>query len=190
MNISLSEICEIRGGYQTREGIKWEPGGSFALIQAKDFDANHQLDWDGLMRFSPEDAVQQNQLQAGDILFLARGRENYAYCIDRVADYVFASNTFHVLRVSQSQILPRYLTWWINQKPAQSYLSTVRGVSSIAFISITSLGQLEVNVPTPETQAKIVALDELRHHEEALTQRLLDKKSALIEAVCLKSLQE
>jgi restriction endonuclease S subunit len=91
--------------------------------------------------------------------------------------------------VQDSAILPAYLGWWLNQPPAQSYIMMQRTGSTIPFVSVASLAQLEVRIPTLEIQKKILHLEALRQKETYLNSLLLEKKYALIREVSLKAIE-
>jgi restriction endonuclease S subunit len=186
----LSDLVEIQVGYQSRESIQEDPKGSHQLIQARDFDKNHQIQWGCLSRFNPNSLSIRYQVNHGDTLFLAKGQEHFAYFIDRDLEPTLAANTFYILRNHNEQILPAYLAWWLNQKPAQTYFLRQRGGSSIPFVPVSTLSKLEISLPTLELQTKILSLDRLRKKEEELTGSLLLIKTSLYEVVCLKAVQK
>jgi restriction endonuclease S subunit len=62
--------------------------------------------------------------------------------------------------------------------------------STIPFVSVATLAQLEVRIPTLETQKKILHLEALRQKETHLNNLLFRKKSALIREVSLKAIEQ
>src|SRR5450759_450357 len=131
MKDPLAKISEIKVGYQSREGIQTEPDGSHWIIQARDFNKQHQVQWTGLSRFNPSGGTSRYELNRADVLFLARGQENFACHIDRDLNTTLAANTFYILRANQEVVLPSFLSWWLNQTPAQEYIRLHRSGSSI-----------------------------------------------------------
>lgn len=190
MKQPLVNIAEIKAGFQTREGIVADSSGSHFLIQARDFDKQRQIQWSGLIRFNPRGDVGRYELKRDDVLFLARGQENFAYCVERDLDATLATNTFYILRANRKIILPSYLTWWLNQTPAQDDIKLQRSGSAIQFISVAALACLEISVPNFDIQCKILGVEELRKQEIELTNALLKKKSTLIQALCLNAIRE
>lgn len=190
MKASLSDISEIQVGYQSREGIRAHPDGSHFLLQARDFNNLHQIDWSNLSRFTPVGSTTKSEIQQGDVLFLARGQDNFAYSVARSVDHVLAANSFYILRPDKATILPDYLSWWLNQTPAQKYIRLNRSGSSLPFLSVSALSCLEVPIPNIEIQRKIGELELLRKKEADLLDLYLTKKSALIKTVCLNAIIE
>jgi hypothetical protein len=190
MKAPLGDISEIQVGYQSREGIRLDPKGSHWLIQARDIDKQHQVQWSNLTRFTPSGSTSTYELIQGDVLFLAKGQENFSCLIEHEMKDTLAANTFYILRANQEIVFASYLAWWFNQTPAQGFIKLHRSGSSLPFISISVLSKLEVSIPTFEIQKKIIELEKLRKREAYLTASLLEKKSALVEAVCLNIITE
>jgi hypothetical protein len=190
MKASLSDISEIQVGYQSREGIRANPDGSNFLLQARDFNNFHQVDWSNLSRFTPAGSTTKSEIQPGDVLFLAKGQDNFACPVNRVTNHVLAANSFYILRPNKATILPDYLAWWLNQTPAQEYIKLNRSGSTPPFLSVSALSHLEIPVPDFEMQRKIGELELLRKKETDLLALYLSKKSALIQAVCLNAIIE
>ena len=190
MKASLGDISEIQVGYQSREGIRVHPDGSHFLLQARDFNNFHQIDWSTLARFTPTGSTTKSEIRQGDVLFLAKGQDNFACPVSRVTYHVLAANSFYILRPNKATILPDYLAWWLNQTPAQEYIKLNRSGSSLPFLSVSALSHLEIPVPDFEVQRKISELELLRKKEADLIDLYLTKKLALIKTVCLNAIIE
>ena len=190
MKASLGDISEIQVGYQSREGIRAHLDGSHFLLQVRDFNNLHQVDWSNLTRFTPASSMTKSEIQPGDVLFLAKGQDNFACPVNRVTNHVLAANSFYILRPDQATILPDYLAWWLNQAPAQEFIQLNRSGSSLPFLSVSALSRLEVRIPPIKVQRKIGELELLRKKEADLLDLYLTKKSALIKTVCLNAIIE
>lgn len=190
MKVVLGDISEIQVGYQSREAIHQCHQGSHYLLQAKDFNNLHQVDWSNLIKFTPTGSVIKSEIQLGDILFLAKGQDNFAYLVDRSVDHILATNSFYIIRVDQAIVLPEYLAWWFNQTPAKKYIQLNRSGSSLPFLSVSALSYLEVSIPNIAIQRKIGDLELLRKKEADLFGLYLSKKSTLIQSICLNAIIE
>lgn len=190
MKVVLGDISEIQVGYQSREAIHQCHQGSHYLLQAKDFNNLHQVDWSNLIKFTPTGSVIKSEIQLGDILFLAKGQDNFAYLVDRSVDHILATNSFYIIRVDQAIVLPEYLTWWFNQTPAKKYIQLNRSGSSLPFLSVSAISRFEILIPDIETQRKIGELELLRKREADLFGLYLSKKSTLIQSICLNAIIE
>lgn len=191
MKSNLGEISEIQVGYQSREGIRAHPDGSHYLLQARDFNNLHNVDWSNLTRFTPTGSVNRSNIKQGDVLFLARGQENFSYLVNHDVPNILVSNSFYILRVkSQLVVLPKYLAWWINQTTAQDFFKLSRRVGMVPLLPVSDLSRLEVPIPSIEIQNKIGDLELLRKKESDLLGLYLSKKTTLIQSVCLNAIIE
>ena len=190
MKAYLGDISKIQVGYQSREAIPHRPDGSHYLLQARDFNNLKQVDWSKLTKFAPTGSTAKSEIQRGDVLFLAKGQDNFACPVNRVTNHVLAANSFYIVQPNQGMILPEYLAWWLNQSPAQEFIQLNRSGSSLPFLSVSALSRLEVPIPPIEVQRKIGELELLRKKEADLLGLYLTKKSALIKTVCLNAIIE
>jgi len=182
MKTSLSEIAKIQLGYQSRTSIQETPGGSHALVQARDLNQETGIAWDRLMRINPETSTAKNEIRQGDILFLARGQSNFACMVDQNIRATLVANSIYILRTMTRIILPEYLAWWLNQPPAQTRFEMLRSSRSMPYVSASLLGETEVQVPPIQEQEIIVQVDRLQQQEINLVQQLAEKRAALIHA--------
>ena len=185
----LKNIAKIQVGYQARFGIKESRYGTHRLVQGKDFDSSWKLRTDKLIVFSPEKNPEHYMLKKGDILFQARGRSHFAYCIEEDLEDTLAAGTFYIIRPKVDVVFPAYLAWWINQNKAQAHIRKKSGSTDIPFVSKTILDELEVHLPSLHIQHKIKHVEELWTREKELRCDLTDRRSRLVQALCMKLLR-
>jgi hypothetical protein len=187
----LNKIAKIQSGYISRGKIEPREYGTHFLLQAKNVDG-HRLTYvaDSLIRFSPTLARKDRILETGDVLFMARGVRNYSLLMREIPDSVLAAACFFVVTVSSDQVLPAYLSWYLNQPPAQNYLSrhSGRGVH-MPVVRRSVLENLDVPLPPLEAQKKIAELDALMRQEQQLLDKLAQKRKNLIVMACLKAVR-
>jgi len=187
---TLKAIANIKAGYQTRTKIPENQEGTYRLIQGTDFDSQKNLQTDRLLKFIPERNPGLYEVHEGDVLLQARGFDHFAYCIVEPLENTLVSGTFYIIRLKVVGILPGYLAWWINQPPGQHYLESQAGRSSVSYVSMNTLAGLPVKVPTIEIQQKIEKTEKLWQRERSLQNRLTTARERLVQAVCLKSIEE
>lgn len=188
--VSLKELAEIQVGYQSRAGIKDNPSGTHRLIQGKDFVSPKNLKTSGFIRFNPERRPALYTVRKGDVLFLARGREHFACLIEDELEKTLVSSSFYIIRVKDKNFSASYLAWWLNQFPAQSYFKSRAGGGMFSFVSKTVLSETIVEIPGVSTQQRIIDINRLREKEEMLTERLLQRRKQLVDAVCLRAIKK
>lgn len=190
MTEALETVVFIQVGYQARASIKERPRGTHRLIQSKDFDSLHRPQSEDLTAFFPERKPETYSVRKGDVLFQARGVVHFAYCIEDDLKNTLAAGSFYILRLKHENLLPQYLTWWLNQSKAQAYFQSQARGAGMSFISKSTLSRLQVQIPPLSVQKKVVKIVTLAKHEQFLLDRLSELRSRLVRAVCIKAIQE
>mgnify|MGYP000867997747 FL=1 len=118
------------------------------------------------------DKVKKHLLFPGDVLFAAKGSNNFATTYLSNYPAAVASSSFFVIQLFDKNILPEFLTWMLNSPPAQEYFKSKAKGSAIPSVTKTALEELVVPIPTIEIQQKILYIDQLRKKEMYLYERL------------------
>ena len=190
--MELKKIAKIQSGYINRGKIEPSNYGSCLLIQAKDVDAD-QLSYrtDALIRFNPRRSGKDWFLEPGDILFMARGARNYSVLVDKIPDRVLAAACFFIVRIPNSEIIPEYLWWYLNQSPVEGYLNRFSSRSvHMPVVRRAILESIDIPVPPIEVQKQVAVLTTLIMKEQVLYKKLAEKRKYLMTEICLKSIRE
>jgi restriction endonuclease S subunit len=111
-------------------------------------------------------------LKKGDVLFAAKGSKNFAAWYENDKMPAVASTSFFVIRLIDNNILPGYLTWFLNHPDTQTLLKGQARGSSIASISKAVLSELEIPIPSTQKQELILRIFKLRNRERNLKQQI------------------
>ena len=190
--MKLKKIANIQSGYINRGKIEASENGSCLLMQAKDVDSD-QLSYrtGALVRFNPGLSGKDWFLEPGDILFMARGARNYSLLIDNVPDSVLAAACFFIIRISNSDVLPEYLWWFLNQAPAEEYLKRFSGQGvHMPVVRRAVLESIDIPVPLIKVQKQVADMTALMMKERDLYKKLAEKRKNLITEICLQSIRE
>jgi len=175
--IYLGTLASVTAGFPLRTAADALPAGDVSFVQMRDVVDGASVDWAGVPRVELPGKRPVSGLGDGDILFAARGTNNYALALRNAPARAVCSPHFFVLRVSdKSRINPCFLAWQINQKPAQDYFRQSATGSHIPNIRRSVLEGLEVAVPSVSKQRMIAdlwnaALEEKRQLNALLTNR-------------------
>ncbi|GIW81690.1 MAG: hypothetical protein KatS3mg105_3497 [Gemmatales bacterium] len=201
MKAKLKQITHIRNGYQFRGKIEPFdlvtgdgaaaplPPGVVRVIQIKDIDEDRRLHAGDLTPVRIDAAPEKYEARQGDVLFLVRGHRLFATAITEPIRDAVATGYFFILRPMSGTILPGYLAWYINQPPFQAELRTYMKGTHQPLVSRKDIENLRVEVPPLETQATIVALEDLRLREQHLLASLRQKRSALLSAISMQAVR-
>ena len=187
--MKLNKIAKIQSGYISRGRIVPRDDGKYLLLQAKDVSADPlSYRTDALVRFIPTLSGKDWFLKPGDILFMARGVRNFSVLIDKLPDSVLAAACFFVVRISNSEVLPEYLSWYLNQLPVEDYLKRFsgRGVH-MPVVRRAVLENIDIPLPPINTQKQVSEINKLLHTEQKLYKKLAEKRKNLITRICLRA---
>ena len=175
MKTELKHIAKIQTGVFAKPVAK----GEIAYLQPKYFDERGMLTVNLEPDLNSVDISIKHILKQGDVIFAAKGSKNFAARFDLEDMPAAASTSFFVVRIFDKNILPEYLTWYLNQQTTMKYLKSFARGTSIASISKEVLNDLEIIIPSLEKQRLIYTIDDLRSKERQITMKLLSLKQAL-----------
>jgi len=190
--MKLRMIANIQSGYISRGKIDPRDDGACLLLQAKDVDADRlSYRTDALVRFMPKQSGKDWFLKPGDILFMTRGARNFSVLIDNLPDKVLAAACFFVVRIANSEILPEYLWWYLNQSPVEEYLKRFSGRSvHMPVVRRAVLESIDIPLPPIKIQKQVSELTMLLQREQDLYKKLAEQRKYLITKICLKSIRK
>lgn len=168
MKTLIKNITNIQTGLFAKPSGK----GEVVFLQSRHFDEYGQL----LTTLHPdlmaEGISEKHFLRPGDVLFAAKGTKNFAAVYEHHNEPAVASTSFFVIRLTNKNVLPEYLAWFLNSSIAQTLLKGQALGTSIPSISKQVLENLEITVPGIETQKAILQITKLRQKEKALRQEI------------------
>jgi restriction endonuclease S subunit len=169
-------------------GLFAKPSGNGELVylQAKHFDEYGQLHSVLHPDLLAEGISEKHLLKEGDVLFAAKGTKNFAAVFENHNEPSVASTSFFVIRPADKKVLPQYLAWFLNNHTTQTLLKGQAIGTSIPSISKHVLENLEMTVPSIETQKAILQITKLRNNEKLLKQKIEFLKDQFLNQQLLK----
>lgn len=173
----LGELADVQMGYPFRSRLEHDPQGDVAVIQMRDIDDANRLHAEGAIRVALPKGKSRHLLRAGDLLFRSRGRSNgAAQVLEGISPAVLSAP---MLLIRPHKVLPAYLCWYINAPATQAQLAALAEGTSVRMISAEALNALEVGLPPPGTQQRIVQAAALAEQEQALLARIATLRQRL-----------
>jgi restriction endonuclease S subunit len=179
MKVKLDEIADVTTGYIKRENNKPAEPINIPIIQLRDLSVNGMINYSEVKVEEINKSDRYPQLNAGDVIFAAKGSRRGAAAIDRDIAGLTASNHYLLIKIRdefKNKLLPGYLAFYLRQKPAMDYFEQCSAGSYIPFISAAALKELEIELPPVEKQKNLAELGELIGREEDLEKKLGDLK--------------
>lgn len=183
----LSEFAKIQSGYPFRSRMEYTPDGDVSVIQIGDLD---MLVPEKLMRVRDIDPKPHYFVWQGDVLLAARGNQHRAVWISRNLPQTVAVSNFFLIRIYKEEVLPAYLTWYLNSQPAQYFLQRHRMGSNILSLQKRDLERLEVPIPPVGIQERIGCVYSLMRREAVLAATIQEQRERLREAQMQKVVNE
>ncbi len=185
--MKLKDIAEIRSGYPFRGRIEPQANGALRVVQIKDIKDGQPLVAADLVTVNLDRDPEAYSVNKGDVLFLSRGHRLFATPITEPLKNTIATYYFFVLRPRTGSVNPRYLAWYINQPPVQSELNAAKRGSHMPLVSRNDIEALQIEIPPLPTQKAIVNLAELGRRESELLAAIQEKRTGLINSICLQA---
>lgn len=166
----LNNIASIGSGIYSNTN----PEGEVYYLQARDFDAAHQLETAELEPVLLRDkSIEKHFLKKGDVLVAAKSGDFFAAVYCGEVEPAVASTMFLVLRdIDQDQILSDFLAWYINLPSSQELLQRLSKGSSVQSINKKTLAELEIPLPDLKKQHLIIKISKLQVQEKNLSQQI------------------
>ena len=185
MKAKLQHITSIQTGVFAKPVQK----GEIVYLQAKHFDENGELAEKLYPDLDSNTKIEKHLLRKGDILFAAKGSKNFAAWYENDKIPAVASTSFFVIRLNDKNILPGYLTWFLNHPGTQILLKGQARGSSIASISKAVLSELEIPIPTVKKQELILRIFKLRNKEKNLKQQIENLREKKIQNLLINAIK-
>ena len=196
--LKLGLVADIRQGFAFREKVIEIDAGNAHIVQIKDIRQPEQA-WG--MQLRPEvlpkmDWQGKDQAKIVDdcVLLPCRGEYLKAHYLtveecSESALPIIASSQFLIL-TPKPTILTEYLCWYLNQTTVQQRLRQGGQGTKILMLSVASMNDFLIAVPSLDTQRQIVALNRLWEQEQVLTQKLLQNREQMMQGVFQQLLKE
>ena len=185
MKTDLKHITSIQTGLFAKPIAK----GDIVYLQAKHFDENGML----LSTLYPdllfEGISDKHLLKNGDVLFAAKGSKNFATVFEKHNAPSVASTSFFVFRITNKIILPQFLAWFLNHPSTQDILKRTARGTSIPSIRKTVLEDIEITIPSMETQQAILKITHLRNTEKKLKKEIETLREKQIQQLIINSIK-
>lgn len=182
--IHLKSILTKKGissGYSVRGKISHLPSGEIRIIQMKDFNDSYTAVEDKCFRISADKIKSKYFLENGDILFTAKGTNNYAVVFERADDIpTIASSALFVIQVDHKIANPHYIAWYINQSKIQNYFKTNETGTYTTSINKKTVEEIPIALPPLEIQNKIAEITKLHIEEQRINTQINELKNKLI----------
>ena len=168
--MKIQDLCTIRSGHSFRGGLVDDPDGDVSIIQPGNISSNGVISFDDSEPLKM-DVPTAKFLQPRDVLVVNRGR--FAAAVFDLSDGKswIAPSSIIVLTINKRSVLPEYLACYLNSANGQKMFQRHYEQTTIPYISIKNLGEMEMPVPPLDRQRAVVAFAQATDKYRQLTRR-------------------
>lgn len=168
MITAIKHIANIQTGVFAKPIAK----GDIIYLQPKYFNKYGKLTTTIEPELNKVGISEKHILHKGDVLFAAKGTKNFATCYKETKKPAVASTSFFVIRLHDQNVLPEFLTWFLNHPKTLRLLKSKARGTAIVSIAKSVLADLEISVPDIQKQKLILKIHNLRNTEIELKQQI------------------
>lgn len=186
MHLELRELSAIITGYTFRGAVRHYENGNILVFQAKDLiQGQPMFDVTTLTAISQNVPGHSGYLKKNDVLLVARGMKagsfrSTVFLSD--CENVIASSSVHIIRVTDSRVLPEFISLYLNSSDGQESISQIVTGSYIGAVPRKKLEGLKIPLLPLEQQRTFIALDQNIREQQRITYRQNEIKQNLINA--------
>lgn len=181
----LSDVADIVLGQTFRAKAETDDAKSgVKLLQIKDIKEGFFSDAGRLPFATSSSSSEKMILRDGDVVIPLRG-SRYESAIIKFEDQEFpviTTNQVAIVRPKSLVVSGEFIIWFLNSNRGRLALSKVSSGTSISSINKASLEGLEIPVPEPKVQKKIVAIYFLWREQRGVLQELINNGDSLYES--------
>jgi restriction endonuclease S subunit len=190
LKVILKDVATVHMGYSFRSRLESLTSGAVAVIQMKDLTDENTVNCSNLTYVDMAKFNENHFARKNDLIFRSRSLTSTAAILSEDPGLVVVSAPLLKIRVTNSNVMPEYLNWFIRQLPAQIYLTSHARGTTQKMISKETLEMLEIDVPSLEKQKIIVTMATLAYDEQRILQQLAIKRKQYISATLIREAQE
>ena len=168
MKLKLSNISQFQSGIYEKPDIN----ADILYLQSVHFTRSGTFDKTVTPQLKLNNKLEKHILKEGDLLFAAKGLNNFAVVYHKSIGKAVASSSFIIIKINvekKQTIQPDYLAWYITHHKQIKLMRQQQLGTTIPSISMKQLAELEIDIPPISVQNNIVALHQLREKEKELS---------------------
>ena len=171
----------LTSGYSFRGKIHNIHNGGVRIIQLKDFINEYTAIGEECFLIAAENIKPKYFLENGNILFTAKGTNNFALVFEQLGDTpTIASSALFVIKVDEEIANPHYIAWYINQNTVQNYFRTNEAGTYVTSINKSTIEGIPIALPSLALQKQIAQVARLHKKEKSILTEVTALKDSLI----------
>lgn len=181
--VRLHDLGEVRGGHVATAGATGAQSAATRRgLQIGDLTDAGVVEWTSLRQVVPAVADERFTIREGDVLVPLRSSRVSAFVARGVPPRTIAVGHWAIITTT-ADVLPEYLAWYLAHPATTRVIRAMVVGSSLPFVPLSALREMEVEVPGLTVQKRIVRVQALHRRRQELEQRLAQARQRQINAV-------
>ena len=179
----LGELGSVRGGQLATAAPvnNWDAGACRAL-QVGDLAPEGSVAWPTLRRVVPAGSWKRSVIHEGDVLIPLRSTRITAIVAQDVPPQTIALGHWAIITTGPT-LRPEYLAWYLGHPTTARQWRLAEVGSKIAFVPLSAVRELEIEVPPLDVQERIVSVDALHRRLGELERQLTDTRNRYVHQI-------
>jgi restriction endonuclease S subunit len=178
--VKLGDISSITTG-QVIKRKEARPGDvdaiQYRILTLKSFDEDGYLVKEELDSFKASEKIESKYITSKGDIVVRLSMPFTTITIDEESEGILIPSLFVVIRINCNDILPSYLSLYLNSnKMKKQYIREARG-SAIQILKTSAFKEFEIMIPDMSIQEQAVTLNELMMREKRLLQLLIKENN-------------
>lgn len=178
--VKLGDISSITTG-QVIKRKEARPGDvdaiQYRILTLKSFDEDGYLVKEELDSFKASEKIESKYITSKGDIVVRLSMPFTSITIDEESEGILIPSLFVVIRINCNDILPSYLSLYLNSnKMKKQYIKEARG-SAIQILKTSAFKEFEIMIPDMSIQEQAVTLNELLMREKRLLQLLIKENN-------------
>lgn len=183
MKTVLGDIADIVSGYPFRGSIPERLASNTVVVQPKNTSSEEGIDYKSCMHVELTGKKEPEFLISTDLLINARSEPFHSVIVSNGFEELnlkaVSAPYFFVIKVKSKDISPLYLSWFLNQHPAQTYFQKNSEGSMTKSLRREILESCPVSFPSLERQTQIMELVANLKRQKSIYEQLIQQGKLL-----------
>lgn len=178
-NKPLKVIANVISGYTFRSAINPNTTGGIPLLQSKNIKGDSIILDKDLTKTSFKTTRTNSFAKNNDVVISTRG--SFRSAVVKSTKEILASSSVYILHLTDNQILPEFLSLYLNSSRGNRNLQNITTGSTIKSILRSDLENIKIPTPPLSTQKNLIKLSQNQKKQAKLLNDKLTINSNILE---------
>ncbi len=180
----LKNIANIITGYTFRSAIKPEDKGYLLILQSKNITDDLIISDKKLIKVFHKTTRANSFIKNNDVVISSRG--TFRSAVVKSTKKILTSSSVYILRLTSNQILPEFLSLYLNSSNGKKNILSITTGSTIKSILRSDLENLKIPIPSLSVQKNLINLYQNQKNQSKFLKEKIIINSNILEGALQK----